>query len=370
MQTIWNNQGQEEKVERFKMWLTEPENDQALLLVDDLDSIRDLDLRSAALPSEAKNVLFTTRNPVYHEASARSRHPVRVPAMPLDDVVAIMEDLRDKEASDFNPDVDLKSRETLLSIASAVHGHPLAAAKAIKYSIHVLSGADETSAVRAGRDFVAMFEGSDFQERRRFLDWKHDGPSILETFLVSQSRLVEPKGRAWTLMTFISMLETREEKADYRDFFFTNLFQLDQNEYPDHALLGASKHELLELLSEIQSVSLGERWNPSKPFEFHPIWLECTRHAMHSAGRLRVISQVLSRAVHVLAEAASRNQSTTRKIFQQFLPHVHHCLKICKSFKIPLADLKLSLQILLSVNFEDSRLKSMESAIEAFKACL
>lgn len=367
---IWNNQGQEEKIERFKMWLGEPENNQALLLVDDLDSIRDLDLRSVALPSEAKNVLFTTRNPVYHEANARSRHPVRITSMPLDDVVMIMEDLRDKERSDFDPNVDLMRRETLLSIARAVHGHPLAAANAIKYSIHVLSLADEKSAGRAGRDFVALFEGSDFEGRKRFLGWKHDGPSILETFLVSQSRLAEPKGRAWTLMTFISMLETEEETADYRDFFFTNSFQFDQNEYPDHALLGASKYEILELLSEIQSVSFGERWNPSRPFQFHPLWLECARHAMHSAGRVRVISQVLSRSVHVLAEAASRDQSAARKTFQQFLPHVRHCLKICKSFKVELADLKLSLQIRLFMNFEDSKLEAVESAMEAFKDCL
>jgi hypothetical protein len=361
---IWNNQSQEEKIERFKMWLGESENDQALLLIDDLDCIRDLDLRSSALPSEAKNVVFTTRNPVYREENARSRHPVRIPPMPLDDILMIMEDVRDKERSDFDTDIDLKSKETLRSIARAVHGHPLAASNAIKYCSRISSLVDEKS---TGQDFVTMFEGPDFQARKLFLDWKDGGPSILETFLVSQSRLAEPKGRAWTLMTFISMLETEEDVVDYRDFFFSNNFQLDHDEYPDHALLGASKYEILERLSEIQSVSFGERYNPSKPFQFHPLWLECARHVMHSTGRLRVIAQVLNRSVRVLAEAASREQLAARETFQQFLPHICHCMKICKSFKIKIADLKLSLQIQQSVNLEDPKLASVESALEAFK---
>ena len=333
------------------MWLGEPENDRALFLLDDLDGIRDLELREAAIPCEAKNVLFTTRNPVFHGTNARSRHPVRIAAMPLDDVIMLMEDVRDNERDDFDQDADLHRRDTLLSIAGAVHGHPLAAANAIRYIIHILSLADEKS---AGRDFVTMFESPDFIARRHFLDFKHDASSILENFLVSKNRLPDPKGLSWTLMKFLSVLETEEETVDYRDFFFTKTFELDPKDYPDHALLAASKHEILQLLSEIQSVSFGERLDTSRPFQFHPLWLECTRHAMHSAGRVQVISQILKICTQVVTEAAPEDQVAAQKTFQEkFSPHVRHCLKICKSFKIELEDLKLPLHSLVIVKSEE-----------------
>ena len=78
LHAIWHNQSSEDKIERFKAWLSEPENAQSLFLLDDLDGLQDLDVRAAALPSEANNILYTSRNPVFRELGIRSRHPVRL----------------------------------------------------------------------------------------------------------------------------------------------------------------------------------------------------------------------------------------------------------------------------------------------------
>jgi hypothetical protein len=358
LQGIWSNESKEDKIERLKEWLGEPENDRALLLLDDLDNIRDLDLRATALPSEAKNILVTTRNPVFHDADDCIRHQVRIAPMPLEDIIMIMEDVRDKERKDFEEEADLHSEDTLLAIARAVHGHPLASANAIKYIIHILSLAEEKSALSAGQDFVTMFEGPDF------IDFKLDAPSIMDTFLVSQNRLANPKGLAWALMKYLSMLETSDESVDYRNFFFTNTFEMDPNIYPDHALLSASKHDLSQLLLEIQSVSFGERLHPSKPFQFHPLWLECTRHAMHSAGRVQIISQVLNRSLRVLKESVARDEEAVfaQETFPMFYPHIAHCMKMCKLFQIKLKDLKIPVATL------DYTIQSMNYIITAFKA--
>jgi hypothetical protein len=131
---------------------------------------------------------------------------------------------------------------------------------------------------------------------------------------------------------------------------FTNVFEMDPGEYPDHTLLSASKYKLSKLLLEIQSVSFGERLNTSRPFQFHPLWLECTRHAMH--GRVQIISQVLNRLIRTLKECIITDEVNVRETFSKFVPHVRHCLKMCKSFKIELEELKPSPNTLISAEFK------------------
>jgi hypothetical protein len=81
IQQIWSNESPEDKVGRFKVWLKDPENEDSLFLLDDMDGIQLLEHREAAFPDEAKTILYTTRNPVYHKDNIRSRHKVRLSAM-------------------------------------------------------------------------------------------------------------------------------------------------------------------------------------------------------------------------------------------------------------------------------------------------
>jgi hypothetical protein len=48
-----------------------------------------------------------------------------------------MEGVRSQERDDYDKDADLYDRATLLEIAKAVQGHPLAASNAVKYVIRV-----------------------------------------------------------------------------------------------------------------------------------------------------------------------------------------------------------------------------------------
>jgi hypothetical protein len=81
LQAIWSNESAEDKVGRFKIWLKDPENANALFLLDDMDGTQLLEHREAAFPDEAKTILYTTRNPVFHKDGVRSRHKVRLSAM-------------------------------------------------------------------------------------------------------------------------------------------------------------------------------------------------------------------------------------------------------------------------------------------------
>ena len=79
--TIWSNESEEDKVRRFKMWLNDPENADALFLLDDMDGIQNLKDRDEAFPDEARTILYTTRNPVFHKDNIRSNPKIRLSTM-------------------------------------------------------------------------------------------------------------------------------------------------------------------------------------------------------------------------------------------------------------------------------------------------
>jgi hypothetical protein len=115
LQGIWSNESAEDKVGRFKIWLNvrkvlilfcTPDRNRMLRL--DLYfcqetmeltagrtrkmqmlcsclmiwmASRELADREAAFPDEAKTILYTTRNPVFHKDNARSWHKVRLSTM-------------------------------------------------------------------------------------------------------------------------------------------------------------------------------------------------------------------------------------------------------------------------------------------------
>lgn len=182
-----------------------------------------------------------------------------------------------------------------------------------------------------------MMSGDKYEAREHFLNYKPDSPSIMETFKVSQTRLSKPDAQARALMNFLSVIETEgdAEDFDFRDFFFDHSSPVKPNDFPDHLILGAEGFQLQDLFSELEKVSFGERLETSRPFQFHPLWLECTRHSMGPEGRIRYARQVLLICYHTIC--VDHDDS--------FLPHVRKCLQVCGSFKIRLDDLELPTNI-------------------------
>jgi hypothetical protein len=139
---IWRNENAAEKVERFRRWLNDPENENSLLLLDDIDGVKGLNERGTAFPREAKYILYTTRDPVLADLGSRPRQKFRISPMETHDIIKIMEEVRDREMLD-RPDSekigDLYHHETLYQISEYVYGLPLASAIAIKYIVRVVS---------------------------------------------------------------------------------------------------------------------------------------------------------------------------------------------------------------------------------------
>jgi len=165
------------------------------------------------------------------------------------------------------------------------------------------------------------------------------------TFEVSQIRLSKPDAQARALINFLSLIETEgEDDFDFRDFFFEHSCPISTEKFPDHAILGAESFQLQELFSELEQVSFGERLQTSKPFQFHPLWLECTRHSMGPKGLIRYARQVLLICHHMMC-VNHRMVDITSDTDDSFLPHVRKCLQVCGSFKIGLDDLKLPAEV-------------------------
>lgn len=133
----------------------------------------------------------------------------------------------------------------------------------------------------------------------------------MDTFYVSRNRLPNPKGLAWTLMQFLSILEADASIVDYRDFFYKRQCVINAEEFTNHELLSNCGPKLSEAFADLEAVSFGERLQTSKPFCFHPLWLEYARHAMGREMRLCAVEQVLLIS-HQTIEGAMRDEARER----------------------------------------------------------
>lgn len=340
---IWSNETSDEKVERFKSWLDDEENNNALLIFDDVDGIRKpSQTPSFELPHQAKNVLLTTRNP-----NVRPRDNckiIKLSNMETTDVITILETVRSIELEDDEPEdfPDLYNPDIILSIAKAVHGHPLAASIAMKYIIRVQSLDISTS---AGRDFVSMLTGSDHKARLKFLQYKPQTqmPSIIETFLVSRERLSSPQSLAWSLMEVLSLLETDESLVDFRNFFELSDIP-NGEELPDMDILGLRREGIMPLLHQIEEVSFMERMKRAKPLRVHPLWAECTRQLMGMDRIRRLMRQILKICYYSTASIPQDAHEGSRRR-SCFYPHVKHCMNVCKAFDLDISDLELQREV-------------------------
>jgi hypothetical protein len=319
---IWNNMSSEEKVDKLKDWLKKPENAETLFILDDLDGLKDPEIILNALPHEANTILFSTRNPVLREELDRHTHHLRLPSMDPDEIVQLMEAILDRIG--YEAESNVLDRGILREIAITLHGHPLAAIVAIRYITRVIAqeGSDSPE-----RDFLSILTGSDFEARKRFLDYRISGPSIIDTLFVSKNRLQDQDGMAWKLLQLIAVLETEENVIDFRKFFYKKFCEIEPESFPDHDVLAADNTEISEALAKIETVSFGERVRMAKPIQFHPLWLECVLQAMGREGRIRRIRQVLMVCYQSVLNAPECAPPL-------YLPHAQRCLQICWSFRI------------------------------------
>ncbi|TGO71041.1 hypothetical protein BELL_0627g00030 [Botrytis elliptica] len=336
---IWRNNPSDEKIERFKKWLGDEENESALLILDDIDGMKDFGRNLFAdIPEQARNILLTTRNP-----NIRLRDhckTIKLNKMEIDDIVTILEEVQSSEDEDTEDFLDLNNHDVLLSIANAVHGHPLAACIAMKYIIQVQSLDDYRS---AGQDFVSMLSGSDHKARMTFLQYKPQMPSIMETFIVSKERLSHPQGPAWSLLEVLSLLETDESIVDFKKFFaFSNIENTE--EFPDFDILGLRKEGIMPLLHQIEEVSFMERPRRSKPLRIHPLWAECVRQLMGINRMLSLMRQILTICYYSTTTVSGKSMSC------HYYPHVKHCMRICGSFGISISSLRMQEEINMLVH--------------------
>ncbi|OBT73983.1 hypothetical protein VF21_05998 [Pseudogymnoascus sp. 05NY08] len=334
LQEAWRNERPEERIQRFKAWLEDEENENSLFLFDDVDGVQGVARIGETVPPEAQTVLYTTRNPVVHDPGFHF-HKIRITPMDANTLIKIMETVRNEELTDSKTFGDLFQRQTLLQIAETVHGHPLAASIAIKYIVRVVS---YNNPATAGQAFIDILNSDNYKEREEFLNFSPENVSIMETFHVSRRRLRDPEGQAWRLMQFHCMLDTSESGTN----FFDHTCFITSAEFPDHDILSTESIQVRNRLSnQIESVSFGERIHFSKPLMFHPLWLECTRHMMGPEGRLRYARQVLQVSYHSYFSQVNHGSDEARTRAFGFLAHARHCMAVCRNFKIGFEDLDI-----------------------------
>jgi hypothetical protein len=326
---IWNNMSREEKIEKFRDWLKQPENAETLFILDDLDGLKEPETILSAIPHEARTILFSTRNSVLREELDRNTHHLRLPSMNPNEAVQLMESVLERIG--YEADGDILDRGILREIAIALYGHPLAAIVAIKYITKIIA---QDGSESPERDFLDILKRSDFEARRRFLEYRASSSSIMETFLISRNRLRNKNGNGWKLMQYVAVLETDESIVDFRKFFYNKSKKIDLVRFPDGDILEAKSTDISEAFAEFETVSFGERVRMTKPMQFHPLWLECTLHAMGVEGRKQHLRQVLT-VCYLMTQGAPEDVSGL------YLPHVRHCVQVCKSFQIRLDGLLL-----------------------------
>ncbi|KAL8664667.1 MAG: hypothetical protein Q9168_007858 [Polycauliona sp. 1 TL-2023] len=288
--SIWRGYSAEERVQAFKTWLGHKDNQPNVFLVDDLDGLCDGNLITAALPSQARVILYSARDPTIMENLERHGEVYHIPDMDTDEMAVLMNATLRRSGSRVSEyaisDVDLES------IAGIVSGHALGACRAIAYILNVLSQTSDTPATA----FIKSFKGSDWKARRQFLDYKSRlGLSIMETFAISLERMHPAKGPALKLLEAMAFLSNSGKSLHSRDFFGVQRPWLEElrQDLPDYDIFARGLQDQNEYLLDLERVSIGVRPVVPGPLQIHPLWVECIQQRAEHAGRLRWLRQIL-----------------------------------------------------------------------------
>ncbi|KAH6665734.1 hypothetical protein B0J14DRAFT_660433 [Halenospora varia] len=327
LHSIWCSYTADEKIKATKAWFEEPENQDTLFIVDDLDGLKDEDAIQAVLPRQAKIVMLSTRNPGLVAELPRKFDRLRVSPLNVNEAV----DLMGASLHNWNKENIPIPVEELEEIANEVACHPLGALNAISY-ITARLAQDSDSPVA---EFLAILRSGDYHERLEFLKYKPPFRySVMQTFDVSFQRLRHPDGLATILLSLLGFLELDEPEIDFRRFFFKREWLHELKEYlPDHTIFAAERSTLRAALEELENVSIGHRTEQKLPLQVHPLWIECLRQRLGHGGRVRFLQQVLL----VCYGSIIRKEELIN-----IIPHVKTCLYVAVRFQISMDDLDLA----------------------------
>ena len=319
--SMWLQLGPSERVNAFRTWLGETENQPSLFIVDDIDGMLDDALIQAALPRDAQCIMFSTRDPSIVDSLDRECRELRVNPMDVDEMASLMASILRRSTSLH---IDITESE-LEAIAKIVDGHALAACRAISYIIHVLA---QTAKSRPADAFLDIINGSDWKARLRFLEYKpRFGRSIMETFDTSLQRLRRHRDDAILLLELIAVLSSETDSLDYRQFLDMERpwLAMIKEDLPDFRVFVNGMADKNELLAELENVSIGLRPSLSMPLQLHPLWAECILQQAKHDGRCRWLCQV----VLLCYESWQRKEviDIVRRV-------VLRCVQVAKNFDI------------------------------------
>lgn len=357
---MWLQLGPSERINAFRNWLGEEQNQPSLFIVDDIDGIPDDASIQAAFPRDARCVLFSTRDPSIIDSLDRECKELRITSMDVDEMALLMETVLRRSTS---LQVDITERE-LESIAKIVDGHALGACRAISYIIQVLA---QTAKSRPVEAFLDMITSRDWKARLRFLRYKpRFGQSIMETYEVSLQRIRKHQDEAILLLELIAFLSSTDDNLDFRQFLDIERPWLTQFEgkLANFETFDKGLSDKNELLAELEHVSMGLRPSFSKPLQLHPLWTECTLQRATHDGRCRWLGQIL-----LLCYESSRRE----ECIDVLRPFVLNCVDIAERFYIDLdrlvdsADLSHWLSVVRKPTEDSTVSQEVEAVAEAEK---
>lgn len=358
--SMWLQLGPSERINAFRTWLGEEQNQPSLFIVDDIDGIPDDASIQAAFPRDARCVLFSTRDPSIIDSLDRECKELRITSMDVDEMVSLMESVLRRSTS---LQIDITERE-LESIAEFVDGHALGACRAISYIIHVLA---QTAKSRPVEAFLDMITSRNWKARLRFLNYKpRFGQSILETYEVSLQRIRRHPDEAILLLELIAFLSSKHDNLDFRQFLDIDRPWLTQfvEELANFESFSNGLSDKDRLLAELEHVSIGLRPSLSKPLQLHPLWTECTLQRATHDGRCRWLGQIL-----LLCHESWRREECVDIL----RPFVLNCVDVAERFDIDLdrvvdsADLSLWLSDITKRTQESTVSQELAIVAEAEK---
>lgn len=287
------------------------------------------DAIEAAIPSEAKVVLYSTRDPTILRDFRPADDQIPISIMDNDEMMALMRLLLNHSRYLRQ---DPLAEESLELVAKAVQGHALAACRAVQYIDQVISQTSESPIAT----FLKIIKGSNWKVRKEYIEFKPRASySIMETFELSLKRLRQNQHETIRLLQLISFLNDFEGTLDFRKFFAVNREWLPdlKEELPDFDLLSYGLENLGKYLAEMENVSLAFRAPWPDPLKFHAIWLECVYQGLSHVDRVRWLRQI----VLLCNISIARKEDT-----DVFNPFKSNALDIARRFGIGSGELETS----------------------------
>lgn len=329
---IWTSLEQHEQALAFGNWLLETENTDSIIILDDLDGLKDDGLVQNLLPLAHKSIIYSTRDlSLATSGRLRSAPPLIVSNMEQMDMYSLIE-------AEMVCNGLKASEDEVREIARILDGHPLAACRAASFIAQQLSW--EPSEDPPARTFIDRFRNQEWETRGKFLDHGPHCPSIYKVFETSISRLDRKTAtEARQLLDAAAFLCGADQSLDFRKFFSTKrpwILNLKTDIQFDDIFVSTATHtgSLGNLLGELANVSLISRRDMQSVPLLHPIWLECARQRCGPEGRKRWLQQILT----ICYVTSVRHQETSSDMHL----YAENCLDIAWRFAIQLDDLAIS----------------------------